>query len=93
MHVLAGMVRGIGPREALRRLGVPGPDIRTATWAELVSQVRELEPPHEHGATAAFVMGEHVVVMAGSTSCKPPAAASGWPRRCRTSAGRSWAHP
>ncbi|MCX4091910.1 DUF6461 domain-containing protein [Nocardia sp. alder85J] len=57
-------VRGVGPREVLRRLGVDDAAIRTATWAEFVAQnlqreMRRLTP----GVAAAFVMGEYVVLV------------------------------
>jgi hypothetical protein len=57
------MVRAVEPCEALHRLGVSDEAIRAATWHEFVAQVRELEPAHEHGAIAAFVIGEHVVLV------------------------------
>ena len=57
------LVRGVEPREALHRLGVSDAAIRTATWPEFAARLRELEPAHFHGAAAAFVMGEHVVLV------------------------------
>jgi hypothetical protein len=58
------LVRGVGPREALHRLGVSDAAIRTATWPEFTAQLREREPAHViPGVAAAFVMGEHVVLV------------------------------
>lgn len=55
------IVRGVEPRMALRRLGVDDASIRTARWPELVAQADEIELPHV--GTAAFVLGEHTVVV------------------------------
>lgn len=58
-------VGGIGPREALHRLGVSDSAIRTATCRDLGAQVSELNSAYGHprfSATATFVMGEHVIL-------------------------------
>jgi hypothetical protein len=69
------LVRGVGPREALHRLGVSDEAIRTATWLEFAAQLHELEPAGAMvpGAAAAFVMGEHVVLVEdfGWRGCLP----------------------
>ncbi|WP_243790168.1 DUF6461 domain-containing protein [Saccharopolyspora gloriosae] len=58
------LVRGARPREALHRLGVSDAAIRTATWPEFTAELREHEPAHViPGVVAAFVMGEHVVLV------------------------------
>lgn len=55
------MVRGIGPRDALHRMGISDDVLRTACWPELAAQADELRP--EHVAMAAFVLGEHTVII------------------------------
>ncbi|MCX2728953.1 DUF6461 domain-containing protein [Saccharopolyspora sp. NFXS83] len=58
------LARGVRPREALHRLGVSDAAIRAATWPEFTAELREPEPAHvSHGVVAAFVMGEHVVLV------------------------------
>jgi hypothetical protein len=58
------LVRGVGPREALHRLGVSDEAIRTATWPEFTAEPREREAAHlVRGVAAAFVMGEYVVLV------------------------------
>lgn len=57
------IVRAVQPRTALHQLGVSDADIRTAPWSELVAQVSELKPPYRHIVTAAFVIGEHTVLV------------------------------
>jgi hypothetical protein len=57
------LVGGIGPREALHRLGVSDTAICTGTWHEFAVQLREPEPDHLNGVTAAFVMGEHIALV------------------------------
>jgi hypothetical protein len=57
-------VRGVGSREALHRLGVSEAAIRTATWTEFTAQDRQRELTRLiPGVVAAFVMGEHVVLV------------------------------
>lgn len=58
------LVRGVGPREALRRLGVGDAAIQNATWREFMAQYPENLPEHfTPGIAAAFVIGEHVVLV------------------------------
>lgn len=58
------LVRGVGPRAALHRLGVGDAAIRTATWTEFTARNRRREPGRLiPGVAAAFVMGEHVVLV------------------------------
>lgn len=58
------LVRGAEPRAVLHRLGVRDAAIRTATWPEFTAELREREPAHViPGVAAAFVMGEHVVLV------------------------------
>lgn len=58
------LVQGVGPREALHRLGVSDAAIRSATWREFVTRLPEELPAHfTPGVAAAFVIGEHVVVV------------------------------
>lgn len=58
------LVRGVGSREALHRLGVGEAAIRTATWAEFTAQNRQRELTRLiPGVAAAFVVGAHVVLV------------------------------
>lgn len=58
------LVRGVGPRGALRRLGVGDAALRTATWLEFTAQLRERELSRDIPvAVAAFVMGEYTVLV------------------------------
>ena len=57
------LVRWVGPRKALHRLGVSDAAIRTATWPEFCTQHGELEAAEFYGVTAAFVMGEHTALV------------------------------
>lgn len=58
------LVRGVGPREVLHRLGVSDAEIRTATWTEFTAQNRQRELGRLiPGVAAAFVIGEHVVLV------------------------------
>jgi hypothetical protein len=57
-------VRGVGPREALHRLGVSDAAIRNATWTEFTAQNDQRELTRLiPGVAAAFVMGAHVVLV------------------------------
>jgi hypothetical protein len=55
------LVRAMGPREALHRLGVSDTAIRTATWPEFTAELDQHDP--FLNVAAAFVMGEHVALV------------------------------
>ncbi|MFF7331935.1 DUF6461 domain-containing protein [Streptomyces sp. NPDC008150] len=58
------LVRGVGPREALHRLGVGDAAIRTATWSEFTAERRACASARIlPGVAAAFVVGEYVVLV------------------------------
>ncbi|MBO0883047.1 MAG: hypothetical protein J2P17_22470 [Mycobacterium sp.] len=57
-------MRRAGQREALHRLGIGDSAIRTATWTEFTAENRQRELGHRiPGVVAAFVIGEHVVLV------------------------------
>lgn len=62
MHCIT-LVRGLDPREALRRFAISDTDIRLATWAEFQAQLAGTENNHHYSITAAFTLGDCVALV------------------------------